>query len=222
MGITSQERLALGVVTLLLAVGAGVRWVRPAPPPVEWSAAAHDSMGARLAAKVEGELAREARRATPLAPGERIDVNRADAAELDRLPKVGPALAARMVARRSERGPFRTLADLDSVPGVGAALLAAVSPHVDLPAAPPRSAASAPARGEPRGGAPTAAGPLDLNTASAGELEALPRVGPVLARRIVEHRGRRGRFGSLEELREVPGIGEATLRHLAPRVRLSP
>jgi len=222
VAITSQERLALGVVALLLAGGVGVRYARPAPPPVEWSATAQDSGAARLAARVEGEVAREARRATPLAPGERIDVNRADVVELDRLPKVGPALAARIVARRTERGPFRTLADLDSVPGVGEALLAAVSPHVDLPAAPPWSPASAPSRSSAAIGAPAATGTVNVNTASAAELETLPRVGPVLARRIVEHRDRRGGFRALEELREVPGIGEATLRGLAPRVRLSP
>lgn len=61
-----------------------------------------------------------ARKATPTGP---IDLNRADAATLTLLPGVGPKLAERIVADRLENGPYRTLADLDRVKGVGPALL---------------------------------------------------------------------------------------------------
>ncbi len=54
-------------------------------------------------------------------------------------------------------------------------------------------------------------GLLSLNRATATELETLPGVGPVLANRIVAHRGSNGRFETVEELLEVPGIGEAKL-----------
>lgn len=54
--------------------------------------------------------------------------------------------------------------------------------------------------------------PIDLNAASATELEALPRVGPALAKRIIERRQRAGAFQSLDDLRHVRGIGPATLR----------
>ncbi len=50
--------------------------------------------------------------------------------------------------------------------------------------------------------------PLDINRATAGELDALPGIGPVLAARIVEYRQRRGGFRSVTELRAVSGIGE--------------
>jgi competence ComEA-like helix-hairpin-helix protein len=49
----------------------------------------------------------------------RIDVNTATAAELELLPGIGPALARRIVDDRAERGPFRTLDDLDRVHGIG-------------------------------------------------------------------------------------------------------
>jgi competence protein ComEA len=52
-----------------------------------------------------------------------IDLNRADAATLTLLPGVGPKLAERIVQDRSENGPYRTLADLDRVKGVGPAIL---------------------------------------------------------------------------------------------------
>ena len=57
-------------------------------------------------------------------------------------------------------------------------------------------------------------GPIDLNTASAAELEALPGVGPVLAERIVSFRDQNGRFDVVEDLLQVPGIGEAKLAAL--------
>jgi competence protein ComEA len=82
------------------------------------------------------------------------------------------------------------------------------------------------ASAEPRGGggglrAPTKAAPrfpLDINRASAEELEALPGIGPVLAARIVEYRQLYGRFQSVDELIEVRGIGPKRLEQIRPYV----
>ncbi len=60
---------------------------------------------------------------------------------------------------------------------------------------------------------------VNLNEASAEELELLPGIGPVLARRIVDERARNGRFTSLLDFQRVPGIGEKTAANLAPHVR---
>lgn len=59
--------------------------------------------------------------------------------------------------------------------------------------------------------------PVELNSASEAELQTLPRIGPVLSRRIVEARRARA-FCTLDDLTRVRGIGLATLRHLAPLV----
>ncbi len=61
-------------------------------------------------------------------------------------------------------------------------------------------------------------GRLDLNRATAGELEELPGIGPVLAQRIVDHREDHGPFTQVGDLREVPGIGERTFQTLAELV----
>ena len=55
---------------------------------------------------------------------------------------------------------------------------------------------------------------VDLNSASALELTRLPGVGPTLAQRIVQYRDAHGRFGSLEDLAQVRGIGPKTLHTL--------
>lgn len=62
---------------------------------------------------------------------------------------------------------------------------------------------------------------IDVNEATAAELERLPRVGPALAARIVAWREQHGPFESLESLRHVRGIGPATARLLAPLVTFS-
>lgn len=58
--------------------------------------------------------------------------------------------------------------------------------------------------------------PLDLNSAAAKDLEALPGLGPVLARRLIEHRQAHGPFRNLEDLLAVPGLGEQKLTRLRP------
>jgi competence protein ComEA len=53
-----------------------------------------------------------------------VDINRADAGQLDALPGVGPATAAAIIAERDRNGPFLTVDDLERVPGIGPAKLA--------------------------------------------------------------------------------------------------
>ncbi|WP_299956692.1 ComEA family DNA-binding protein [uncultured Modestobacter sp.] len=80
--------------------------------------------------------------------------------------------------------------------------------------------------GVPGVAAPAAAGsaapggPLDLNSATVTDLDALPGIGPVLAQRIVDHRTAQGPFTSVEQLDDVSGIGPAIYAELAERVRV--
>lgn len=63
---------------------------------------------------------------------------------------------------------------------------------------------------------------IDLNAASAAELESLPRIGPALARRIIEDRAEHGPFASLDDLDRVKGIGKRTIELLRPFARVEP
>jgi competence protein ComEA len=62
---------------------------------------------------------------------------------------------------------------------------------------------------------------VNVNTATATELALLPRIGPSVAAKIVEHREKNGNFKTLDDLMLVRGIGEATYELLKPYVALS-
>jgi competence protein ComEA len=68
--------------------------------------------------------------------------------------------------------------------------------------------------GDASSGGSTPAGPVNLNTATAEELDALPGVGPTTAQAIIEWRSQHGGFSSVDQLLEVRGIGEAKLADL--------
>ncbi|RME87180.1 MAG: ComEA family DNA-binding protein [Anaerolineae bacterium] len=55
---------------------------------------------------------------------------------------------------------------------------------------------------------------VDINTATASELEELPGIGPTLAEKIVEYRDEHGDFARIEDLLNVPGIGQATFERI--------
>jgi comEA protein len=230
LSTTPQERLALGVMALLVSAGVGARMLHRAPGGADLAGPGTEAETGALGA-LRGEVERRAgdaaSRARPLAPGERIDPNTAAEDELDRLPRVGPGQARKIVAWRQAHGRFRTLADFDSVPGVGASLLQAVAPYLTLPAAPavappPRAeTATRPPPPAASNGSETGA-VVDLNHASAEELQTLPGIGPALAARVVAWRTEHGPFGTVDELENVPGIGAKTATRLRPRVRASP
>lgn len=72
-----------------------------------------------------------------------------------------------------------------------------------------------PAVGEVVAAGPVAAdGTVNLNTADSAALETLPRIGPALAARILSWRDENGRFSAVEDLLDVPGIGDATFEGL--------
>jgi competence protein ComEA len=206
--MSSAERRALMLLLALALVGQGVRWLisRPGQAPGEvqlLSVLPPRSPGAHRDSILA--LAR------PLGPDERIDADRATAAELARLPRVGLSLAKTIVADREAHGPFGSAQGLDRVRGIGPGLLQAIGPHLGFsgtPAAPPA------------GPVPVEAPAVDLNTGGPADLEGLPGVGPARAAAIVRYREIHGRFGSVEALGGVPGIGPAALARLQGRVKV--
>jgi competence protein ComEA len=109
-------------------------------------------------------------------------------------------------------GPTRE-ADLDQVN------LAARVSDGDRVYVPRRGELPPPAVSGAPGSAMAKPGPVDLNTAGVEQLDALPGVGPATAKAIVDYRGSKGRFRSVDDLLAVPGIGPAKLATLKPLVK---
>ncbi|MBL8980446.1 MAG: helix-hairpin-helix domain-containing protein [Gemmatimonadetes bacterium] len=144
---------------------------------------------------------------------------------------MGVGLARKIVADREARGLFGGLQGLDRVPGIGPGLLAAIGPHAAFSGQPVPPSAGSPAEAPATPAAAASpseppktrtAEPLDLNTATAAELEELPFVGPYMAGQIVAHRARHGPFTAVDSLVRVPGIGPATLARIRERLRVLP
>jgi competence ComEA-like helix-hairpin-helix protein len=170
----------------------------------------------------------------PLADGERINLDRASVPEIARLPRVGVALAKRIVADRTAQGQFGSLAAVDRVSGVGPGLLAAIAPHVTF------SAGGGGSLGPPlRSGAGAGSYPIEkdqltsrrppadtgfslawLNQATANQLDRLPGIGRVRAAAIVRYRDEHGPFASVADLRNVPGINPAQLQRLYDHIQV--
>ncbi|TCK21186.1 ComEA family DNA-binding protein [Pseudonocardia endophytica] len=104
----------------------------------------------------------------------------------------------------------------DAAPGAGPASgrEPGAAPGEPLPASGSASGA-APGGASSGGGGTAPGGKVDLNTATAADLDALPGVGPATATKILDWRAKNGRFTRIEQLREVDGIGERKYAQLS-------
>jgi competence ComEA-like helix-hairpin-helix protein len=131
-------------VVLLLLCGLGWAGDRLASRPPAWlrqdpivhpfglgSNASEDSLKFRAAEgdTLQGETVADL---PPITAQARLAINRATARDLERLPRIGPTLAARIVAMRDSLGGFTSPQDLRRVKGIGASTLARLAPLLDF------------------------------------------------------------------------------------------
>lgn len=211
----------VGVLAILVTVFALIRQ-QPPPvasanlPPVQMvSSAAPTPPGAAPAGPVVVSVVGLVHKPglVTLQPGARI----ADALEGAGGPLDGADLIGLNMARRVGDGE-QIVVGIEAPPGQPATMGSSVAGQA--PAAGERGAPTGPAAGvptAPAAGAP--AGPVDLNTATAEDLDALPGVGPVTAEAILAWRAAHGRFDSVDQLGDVDGIGPARLEKLRALVR---
>jgi competence protein ComEA len=179
----------------------------------------------KAAPKEKATKAQKADKADKAAPAAPVDPNTADAKTLATVPGVGDALAAAIIKGR----PYKTVDDLKNVKGIGdgpkfaslkkyfVVAAAPAAPAAPAPAAkssaPSSTAAAKTAAKETKGStAPaTKLAPgqkININTASAADLDKLPDIGPVKAKAIVDYRTAHGNFATPEDIMKVSGIKE--------------
>lgn len=174
-----------------------------------------------------------AARPTELVPLARIDLNSAPERELVQVPGLGPKLAENIVQHRQQYGSFQSVDQLQEVHGIGLITLEKVRPYVCVGgnsgpkvSHTPTVASPAVASPEPLPRPMPASGvkkiqpgepPINVNSASAHDLQRLPGIGPVLAQNIIMARALRP-FEHIDELDRVKGIGPKTLEKLRPFV----
>ena len=181
---------------------------------------------------------RRAARPTALDAGSmafRVDLNRADRAQLLQLPGVGEALVGRIEHYRAEHYGFHSIDELAEISGIGPLTverlrhLVYVEPPDDddkrgdvvpvrmkqLPAK--KKDIASPMKPSVTKKENALNDPININQASAEELQHLPGIGPALAARVIEAR-RTAPFKSADDLRRVAGIGPKTLDKLRPHI----
>lgn len=190
--LSRAELIALIGAVIITLAGTGTWYLRSLPKPVEVRATAEQPP-----APAPG--------ATP-SPAAVILV---DVAGWVRRPGVYEfAEGSRVIDAVQAAGGARPGALLQSL-NLAAPLVDGTQILVPKEGAPP----AAPVSGEVGGGAPTG-GLVNVNTATAVDLETLPGVGEVIAQAIVEYRTQNGPFTSVDQLLDVTGIGDATLEDI--------
>jgi competence protein ComEA len=218
----------LGVLVLLVAVavvlGIRVAWANSSAKPQSIPTAAHGPPGGLVARTVPAAFATTGAAGSPTAPSTTTGV-----------------LLVHVVGQVRHPGVVRLPSGsrvLDAVDAAGGALPSADLNHVNLarvvadgeqivvpkpgeivPAASGTQGAGVGSAGQGSTGG-SAGGLVDLNTADAAALDALPGVGPVLSQRILDWRTAHGRFSSVDELGEVSGIGVKLLAQIGPKVKV--
>jgi len=174
-----------------------------------------------------------------LAAGVLVDINTADQKALESLPGVGPATAKEIIQGR----PYKSVDDLANVKGIGKSKLEKIKPLVTVggqpaaqapaatgaagaaagaaaPAASPKAttttqpAQKAPAQANQPAKAAVPTGPVNLNTASKEQLEALPGIGPKKAQAIIDGRP----YQKTEDIMKVKGIKQKTYDKIKDKI----
>jgi competence protein ComEA len=208
MGEISRPQLAVYVAAAIAIALVGARYLREQGGGTSGSPAAAPAAGVRVERADDGKLAVVDVAGAVRKPGvyrlpasARVD----DAVREAGGPSSGADLAGLNLAAKVEDGRQYIVPEkAPSAPGGGDVAAAAGGTA-------PAGEAAAP---------PTPSTPLNLNTATAEQLDQLDGVGPETARKIVAYRQEKGGFGSVEELDQVPGIGPQRLAALRDLVRV--
>lgn len=163
---------------------------------------------------------------SPAWAGEPVDLNTAAAEQLQTLPGIGPAKAQAILDHRAAHGPFGSVDGLDAVKGFGPATIDKLRPFATVNGQPPAAstageASTSRAKGPApvqKGGGEAGGPPVNLNRASATELQTLPGIGEARAMAIIERREKVGPFTDPSQIMEIKGVGPKTYEKMKDRL----
>lgn len=127
----------------------------------------------------------------------KLNINTASAADLTRLPGVGEVIAYRIIKEREKVGEFRDTRNLQRIKGVSGRIFEGFKKYVDIK------------------GDNTLKAYMDLNTVTISLLKGLPGATAGEARSILNYRKLHGRFATIDDLKNVPGIDNKRYGELA-------
>ncbi|MES2177620.1 MAG: helix-hairpin-helix domain-containing protein [Gemmatimonadota bacterium] len=190
---TSSEQKALAFIAIVVLLGGAVRVLRAGSAP---STADEQQALARQSSSVDS-VARTSR-------GKKSPKRRTSASRSDTLPHVVAGVASVPPTYARPGQPF-SHSPFGYPPPSPRIVVDQLGAHaVDEQEAPRKGRNAKPM------------GVIDIEAASANEIEQLPKIGPALAKRIVANRDSLGRFGSITGLKRVKGVSKATLDAIAP------
>lgn len=141
----------------------------------------------------------------------RVDLNNASEEEIDSLPGIGKKRAAAIVDARKSRNGFKSIEDLAAIKGIGNEIIDSMRDMVVI----------SEYRGEPSDTDKKDDGSvkkININTASAEELQELEGVGATRAEKIIEKREELDGFRSAEDIMQVSGIGEESFERMKAQI----
>lgn len=143
------------------------------------------------------------------APPSRLDINKAVLTDFMKVKGIGKKIANRILEQRNKVGGFKSMKDLREVKGVGEKTYQKLVCAFFVENEGPLPCWSTPSKVLP-------SEQINLNTATAKELQKLNGIGPKKAELIIQHRTTVGLFRSPDELTKIKGIGKNTVEQLAP------
>lgn len=232
-GLTVQEQRVLIVLLIVIGLGLAVQQFQAVNAGDAIELIQNDAIGQqgggaeKLALKLSPSRPPVEQRAS-----RRLNINTASEQELASggLYRIGPARARAIVDYRNVHGAFRSLGEIENVPGIGPKTLEGIRDHVTVgeQLSAPSSAATTTALslvrplGETFDAVVEKRPParININQASAEELTQLKGVGPVIAQEIIAYRRTHGPFRRPEDLMKVKGIKQKKFDELRQMIKV--